>query len=701
MKRAPTRIAKPAFRCAAALVVFLAAAGASAPLDYLPVSKIAPGMRGYGLTVFSGASVERFYFKVLGVLPRSGPSGEDLILIQVNGENIESNGGISLGMSGTPVYLGGRLIGAISMNFPEENGCLIGGVTPVESMLKVMKYGAPVGKRKLKDEITVGARVVDEIQYCPPECSGAATGSTLRARLALTPVMINGLDERAYGFLKPYFRNSGLELTPANRLNAGGAAGAPVIGSGADLKPGSSISVQLARGDIDIAAIGTLTAVDGSKFIAFGHPLFRKGRVKYLLGDAHVHGIVLGDVPFKIASTGTLRGTVLEDRGSAVSGVLDRFPELIPISVTVKDADQNTRRDFAVQMVDDRELLPGLILSVLLRAMDNAIDRIGEGTSKVSFSLRADGYNPAIRRENTFYNRYDVAAESLSEIFHAVNFVINNNLHATQLSGLDVSVEINSSASVASIEKAQVLTGETATDSLAGADEQAQPAGSAALSASSFTDGKKDLTEPEDRVPFAVPETGETPEGQTPDEEKPAEDREKTAEIPKVHPGDVVAIEVTLRPNREKSVRETIHVPIPDDIGEGTAVIDIFSGMRARRPAPIILFDLQPEEESPHAQEEEIEDGGEETSGAETFEEMVEDFVSMEKNNELVAVVSSPGAAEHDAETGEKKDEPQKTKKATPWVLRGETSVRVDVRKNRSFKENKIEKSRIGILKEK
>lgn len=656
--------------------------------DVMPVSELKPGMRGYGKTVLSGSKVEKFGVKIVDVVPKAGIAGDDLILVRVSGRQIEARGGVALGMSGSPVYVKNKLIGAISMTFAEEDN-LLGGVTPVESMTKILGYGPSTGLRPLEEPLRLGNRTYRKLAYCPPECGGGE--GTLHASLALAPVLVQGLSERSFRYLRKSFDRGGLETAPVYRMLAG-KAGGPDIASGSDLEPGSSIAAQLVKGDINVAAIGTLTAIEGKKVLTFGHPLFRKGEVKYLLADAPVHDVVDAEVPYKMASTGAARGVFVQDRGAALTGVLDKFPELIPVAVTVKDADIGVERDVAVKIIDDRELLPILVLSVMLQAMDNSIDRIGEGTSRISFEMGIRGFGGKIERENMHYSRYDVSLESLSDVFTAMDFIMNNALQDTSLSGVKAKVEINSSVSVATIEKAEVMTEEEkklaaememANDLLPGVEPK--DAGEK-IEASKFK---------HDKFPSLFG---------TEEEEKKEKGKEgkfdDIDEVPRVAPGEEVGIMVSIRPYRDEPVEETLFVHIPEDMESGPANIDIYSGTRLRRAIPYEVLDLQKEEEF-HLQEpkEEDEMAEEEPTPAETFEELVRNFVEMEKSNELVAVVT--GAGRNAVKDGRwHKDEREKTIKETPWVLRGGASVQVRVGGFVGVKEGKIKKSRIKSLQE-
>ncbi|HOX29266.1 MAG TPA: SpoIVB peptidase S55 domain-containing protein, partial [bacterium] len=290
-------------KLSAALLVIIAACAsgqARASVNYMPVTEVKAGMTGYGKTVFQGLKVVKFPIKVRGIMQNAGMSGGPMILIELTGPEVDTYGGISLGMSGSPVYIKDRLIGALAVTFPETDHSL-GGVTPYESMLKTADYDKPAESRilKLDEKIKIKGKTYDSIRYSSAQGDASAAPGVLTARMALAPVSVQGVSPRAFPILKRLFDSAGIDIVPA-ALSPGATPAAANSAPAKNIEPGSSVAVQLVRGDIDISAVGTVTAVDGKRVLMFGHPFFRKGAVNYLLADAYVHAIVRGaDMPFK------------------------------------------------------------------------------------------------------------------------------------------------------------------------------------------------------------------------------------------------------------------------------------------------------------------------------------------------------------------------------------------------------------------
>ena len=233
----------------ALLFLFPATFGLAAPA-IMGLEEVKPGMHGVAKTVISGTKIEEFGVEVLGIMKDKGPSG-DLILVRTYGDLIEKTGGIAQGMSGSPVYINGKLIGAIGYGWSLTDH-KTGMVTPIGDMLKLL----------------------DSPLAVPP--SSEATNLQPLA----TPLMVSGFGERALSML-------GEQLKPYSLVPY--AAGEPSQGvTYPSLEPGSAVGVQLVQGDVSVGALGTVTYVDDKKVLAFGHPFLKKGNVGYYMSNAYI-----------------------------------------------------------------------------------------------------------------------------------------------------------------------------------------------------------------------------------------------------------------------------------------------------------------------------------------------------------------------------------------------------------------------------
>ncbi|HOO55448.1 MAG TPA: hypothetical protein PLN69_01415 [bacterium] len=659
--------------------LFLSDIALPAMPDVIDPCELEEGMAGYGKTVFHGLEPIEFPVIVRGVLEGAGMDGGPLILIELTGEEIEKYGGISLGMSGSPVYFGDRLAGALSITFPMTDHSL-GGVTPLASMLKIKDFEKSASASvKLQKPFDFNGKTYRQIEYVngsPDECPV----DSLCARTAMAPVAVTGLSERTMPFLKNLFRAGGLDPAQAQTIGSGIRTASADSTPLKEIVPGSSVAVQLVRGDIDISAVGTVTAVEGKDVYMFGHPFFRKGNVKYLLADAYVHAIVRGDnMPFKATSTGSLRGQVLQDRGSALFGKLDAYPALVPVDLTIRDMDLDRSFDYSFKIVRDEDILINLIATVLLQSIDNSIDRIGFGSSVVKFNIDFKGAREPLSRINMFYDRSDVTGRSLGELASALLLLRDNKFINADLEKLSFDIEIKSDHSFAEIEKAVINRAEPEKE----VAEKETEDGSA---------GHEEAAEPEEinvkkmaAVSFGSP--GDSPY--------------KKNGFDVVHPGEKLELSVQLRPFRKEPLNEKLFLKVPGDIPTGRAIINIFSGAEAMQPAlpPELMIDIQVE--GPLSREESGEEIIAEEDKDETFEDLVREFLEIDLNNELVATIDSLGfesGSNGNSSTVADKPACEKAKKKTDWVLRGSARIEVEVRQKADSNKTTIKKSRLDNL---
>lgn len=421
---------------AAALTLASATAGfaAAEPPGWMPLAAVRPGMRGTALTVVRGVTVESFDVEVLATVPGAGPSG-DLILVRASGPLIRRTGGIAAGMSGSPVYLDGRLVGAIGFGWAFADHSL-GLVTPIESMLRAIPT-ARAERRRLDRPVWAGGRRIEQIAVSPTyraAVDAEAATPHLAAMLPLArPLLVSGIGPRAAQLLAA-------ELGPLGLTPVEGAAGGSTDVR-PPLVPGSAIGVQLIRGDLNAVSIGTLTYRRGDTILAFGHPVLNRGRIGYLLTAAEIHGVVRStSFPFKIGSAGAPVGAVVEDRRAGIGGRLGALPPLVAVRTIVTDGDRGRTTTLGTQVVRDPTLGPLLALASALEAVDRALDRVGEGTARVRLTLRARGLDRPVVRENVFYHARDIGSAALLEMPEALRLLFANEFVRT--GPIDVTVTI-------------------------------------------------------------------------------------------------------------------------------------------------------------------------------------------------------------------------------------------------------------------
>ena len=419
------------------------------PPEWMPLAAVRPGMRGTALTVVRGTTVEPFEAEVLAIVPGAGPSG-DLILIRASGPLIRRTGGIAAGMSGSPVYMNGRLVGAIGFGWAFADHSL-GLVTPIESMLRAIP-GARAERRSLPTPVWAGGRRIDQIRVSPTLDDAVRADGAVPHLAALVPLarplLISGMGARAAQLLAA-------ELGPLGVMPVEGAAGGSTNVK-PPLVPGSAIGVQLIRGDLNAVSIGTLTYRRGDTILAFGHPLLNRGRTGYLLTAAEIHGVVRStSFPFKIGSAGAPVGVVIEDRRAGIAGRVGALPPLVGVRTVVTDSDRGRTATLGTHIVRDPQLGPVLALVSALEAIDRVLDRVGEGTARVRLTLRARGLDGPVVRENVFYHARDIGSAALLELPEALRLLFANEFVRTGPIDVTITVEAKQNRQTASVVEAE------------------------------------------------------------------------------------------------------------------------------------------------------------------------------------------------------------------------------------------------------
>src|SRR5829696_4252608 len=366
------------------LTAALAAFGwAHLPADtsLMPIEDVKPGMVGTGRTIFEGSEMQDFKVHILGVLKNVQAPQRNLILARLEGGPLAQTGVIA-GMSGSPVYVDGRLVGAVSYSigaFPKEP---IAGITPIGEMIEATadasarrgtspqaRLELPVTPERLASAIrTTYARVAafadrpaDVQVFGVPASAGAQMGALLRP--IATPLVMSGMGGATADLVSSMFREAG--FTP---VLSGGFSG-DIVRSSEPLRPGDPVGVGLLRGDGEMGATGTVTHVDGTRVYAFGHPFFNFGPTTFPMTRATVYTSLPSLMSsFKIATMGEVVGTVQQDRATAIAGTLGKGPATIPITITL-ESERGDKRTFRYQASNDQIFSPLLTYVALFNTL--------------------------------------------------------------------------------------------------------------------------------------------------------------------------------------------------------------------------------------------------------------------------------------------------------------------------------------------
>lgn len=388
----------------------------------LPLDQIKAGMKGKGRTVFEGDKVEEFDVEILGILHNFQPR-RNLILAKLQNDLLVKTGVIE-GMSGSPVYLDGKLIGAVAYSvgsFPKE---AIAGITPISEMLAMSNEKSPkssfVPKIQITNHLTLDELFELNKEYFRP--LGTNVDGQLVKPLSI-PLLFSGFSPRAFDKAKSFF--SRLGFTP---IQSGSTSQfqSEISSSDMTLQAGAPVGVQLIKGDLDVSAVGTVTHVDGSKILAFGHPLYNLGAVDYAMTKAKVMTVVPSLMTsFKLAATDLTVGRFVQDRSSGVLGELGKMPKFVPINFKLLNGESEVK-DFKVQVVDDKILTP-LLVNLASASIISAEERaIGDLTLELRGIIYLDnGMN--VQLEDLFSGQFDTALTDLTGLVTAVVYLLTNN----------------------------------------------------------------------------------------------------------------------------------------------------------------------------------------------------------------------------------------------------------------------------------
>lgn len=370
-------------------LILLLAAGVCAQTPFLPLQDVKAGMRGVGKTVFAGDRVEEFQVEILGVLENIGPK-QSLILAKLSGGPLDRTN-VLQGMSGSPVYVGGKLMGAVAMAFPWAKES-IAGIRPIEEMVRAAS-GPPERPRRTSVALTD-----TDVTLGLPKPREVLAGDSRLVDVA-TPVSFGGFTSTTIEHFAPQLRALGLE--PRQGVQAGGRVDER-MGAASALQPGSMISVQLMAGDMSMGADGTITHIDGKKIYAFGHRFLSVGSTALPFSRSEVLALLPTlSTSFKISSPKELMGTISQDRNTTIVGELGRRTPMVPVSITVSRGGKKLE-SYDIRMVNDRFLAPLLVQMAVFSTIDATERTVGASSLRVSGEIGLEGTPEPIKLNNMY-----------------------------------------------------------------------------------------------------------------------------------------------------------------------------------------------------------------------------------------------------------------------------------------------------------
>jgi hypothetical protein len=392
---------------------------ASAQLAIYPLRDVRAGQHAIGKTVFQGSKIEEFQVDILGVLENVGPR-QNIILARLSGGPLAETG-VMQGMSGSPVYINGRLVGAVALafNFSKEP---IAGIRPIEEMLAVGDAPAkrlaaqPAGKLVASNVNDFSSKLVD----------------------IATPVSFSGFTADTLEQFAPQLKKLGLE--PRQGVASGGKLPSK-LGSPASLRPGDMIAVELLSGDMSIGAEGTVTAVDGKAIYAFGHQFMSVGNTELPFARAEVLTLLPNlSSSFKISSPLEWMGSITEDRSTSIYGELGRKADTIPLSITVKDG-RRAPLAYHMQMIQDRVLSPYIVQTAVYSAMDATERTLGLASYSLRGGVEFTRGVPPLKLDNTYAGDYNVPLQASSGVASPLASILGAGFSALKIKSINLEIQ--------------------------------------------------------------------------------------------------------------------------------------------------------------------------------------------------------------------------------------------------------------------
>ena len=378
-----------------------------------PLRDVRAGQHAIGKTVFQGNKIEDFQVEILGVLENVGPR-QSIILARLSGGPLQETG-VMQGMSGSPVYIDGRLLGAVALafNFSKEP---IAGIRPIEEMLAVGDSVQPESRKVASNADSFGSKLID----------------------IATPLSFSGFTAGTLDQFSPQLKKLGLD--PRQGVSSGGKLPSK-LGAPASLRPGDMIAVELLSGDMSIGAEGTVTAIDGKKIYAFGHQFMSVGNTELPFARAEVLALLPNlSSSFKISSPLEWMGAITQDRSTSIYGELGRKADTIPFAITVKDG-RRAPLAYHMQMIQDRVLSPYIVQTAVYSAMDATERTLGLASYSLRGGVEFVNGAPPLKLDNTYAGDFNVPLQASTGVASPLSSILGAGFDALKIKSINLEIE--------------------------------------------------------------------------------------------------------------------------------------------------------------------------------------------------------------------------------------------------------------------
>ncbi|MCY7374682.1 MAG: hypothetical protein LH472_01760 [Pyrinomonadaceae bacterium] len=443
--------------------------------QFFPLSELKEGMKGTARTVFRGSEPEEFQVEILGIVPGFIGPKQDMIVGRISGGAADRTS-VFAGMSGSPVYIDGKLVGAIAYSFPfsKEPIC---GITPIAQMLSIFEQNQNT-KTKAKEPKAVSFAELAATDWKPDFSSGAKTSNIITGNFGMnsalesvagqsfqpiaTPLAFSGFSPETLNKFAPQLASAGLLAVSAG----GGAARISPLKSSNEntLKGGASVSMSLVRGDVSIAAAGTVTMRDGDKIYAFGHPFLSLGISDLPMFESSVVTVVPSvNNSFKLAVPNNLVGTMTQDRATGVLGKLGQSPKMIPVKLNLETSRGQTET-YSFEVAKDDFLTPILLNMTIYNSLTANERGLGDSMIEISGEIKIKN-QPSVKIERRF------SGASASQLTSAavsipVNALLDSRFDALEISEINLNLTSIDGSKTATLERlaldrTEIKAGET------------------------------------------------------------------------------------------------------------------------------------------------------------------------------------------------------------------------------------------------
>ncbi len=525
------------------LLIMVSVASQAQEASFLSLQEIEKGMKGIGKTVVKGQKISTFSVEVIDVIDKPGKL-QDFIIVRASGEPIEKSGGVAQGMSGSPIYIDDKLVGALSRSatWNRETENPIALITPIKTMLKLFKEGNSQGSSELegKRESSVKDSLEDAfpgktISFGSDTDTGSEEGrDKLLFTRSQTPVMVDGFSEAAFRALSEGIDTSNLDRiydplkllgeSSVNNLEKGFAgpdlsfhnvqADAGNSDQAMELTPGGPVGVALTKGDLSTGALGTVTYREGDSVLGFGHRFMLSGSSDYLLTKAHVFDTVDSyQAPFKLGSVASSVGTVTQDRTQGILGEVGVKTNLFETSIDVSKKGAESPSSLQTDLVKSSDLVGVLSYLTLRESINRSLNRTGPGTVKVSYEIAGENMSQPLKRTDIFFSYSQASHLPSLQVALFIDALAHNPFRNPQLTNLEADVTFQNS-----INSGQIMY--------------------------FATDGSE------------------------------------------YHPGNLLAYQVKIKNFRDDIVKKTGAFQLPNNIPEGKYIVAIYGGPRPTKIAP-------------------------------------------------------------------------------------------------------------------